>query len=686
MKHLYCCFKYLFFLFFWGCLGFCISTKTQAQSQYVDSLFNQIKSSPDSLKTRIYLELAHEYIGTDFRKSVAFAKTSLNFAQKTRQRNRQARALDLLGSIYGYQGDYVTALSYKIKALKIYDEVKDLKGEASLSNNIGVLYFRQKKYNEALLYYQKALKYAYVLKDSIMISTYLLNIGEVYYEEGDFDNALEYEQKAYQISLQLELYDNEAYTLGILGKIYFKKGNYTKASQLTKGALRIFKALEDPNGEAEYLLALARIFQKQNQIDSALYSAYDALELAKSAGLNDWAKEAYLTLAEINAQNQQMSEAYRYHQLYAQTKDSIYNESNARKMAQMQILYETEKKEKENELLRKNQTLQAKNLSAQQRISELLGLGGILVLVLAFFLYQSNLAQQKANKDLQVKNTEINQQKEEIEAQRDAIAHQRNEIELKNKNINASLNYASRIQNALLPIEEDIRKIIPEYFIFFQPRDVVSGDFYWIETDPREEKVIIAAIDCTGHGVPGAFMSMIADSILNHIVLDRGIWEVDKILTQMHLEVRKTLKQELNENRDGMDLALCMIDKKQNKLEFAGAHNPLIIVQDGKMQKVRGDKFGVGGLQLEKDRIFTKHCFDLSLPTSFYIFTDGFQDQFGGTNKKKFLPRNLANLLLEVHQLPTNIQKQLLQKTLNNWMGSNNEQIDDILVIGVKCA
>ncbi len=681
MKRKHYCLKYLFF----GCLYFCNLTKTTAQNQYADSLFNQIKSSHDSLKTEIYLELAHEYIGTDFSKSVAFAKSSLNFAQKTRQKSRQARALDLLGSIYGYQGDYVTALNYKIKALKIYDEAKDMHGEASLSNNIGVLYFRQKKYNEALLYYQKALKYAEVLQDSTMISTYLLNIGEIYYEEGDFKSALEYEQKAYQISLQLELYDNEAYTSGILGKIYFKKGDFRRALQLTKGALRIFRAIDDPNGEAEYLLAVSHIFQKQNQIDSALYYAYQALEVAQSTGLKDWTKETYATLADVYAQSQQMGEAYRYQQLYAQVKDSIYNEISARKMAQMQILYETEKKEKENELLRSNQALQAKNLAAQQRISQLLGLGGGIVLILAFFLYRSNLAQQKTNKDLKIKNAEINQQKEEIASQRDAIERQRNEIELKNKNINASLNYASRIQNALLPIQADLARLIPEYFVFFQPRDVVSGDFYWIETHPTEEKVIIAAIDCTGHGVPGAFMSMIADSILNHIVLDRETWEVDKILTQMHIEVRKTLKQELNENRDGMDLALCMIDKKGKKLEFAGAHNPLVIVQEGKMQKIKGNKFGIGGLQLEKDRIFTKHSFDISQPTSFYIFTDGFQDQFGGKQKKKFLPSKLANLLLEVHQLPTDTQKQILQETLHNWMGDDNEQIDDILVIGVKC-
>ncbi len=653
------------------------------QNSYTDSLQNRLNTAHDSLKIRIHLELAYEYVDSDFSKSVENSKQALRIAQKRGNKLAQARALDVLGAVYGYQGDYSTGLDYKIKALKIYDTVTDLRGEGNLSNNIGVLYFRQGDFNKALFYYQKALKVAKQLQDSVLISTYLLNIGEVYYEEGDYENARKYEKQSYDISLALNLYDNEAYASGILGKIYLQEKNYKRALKLTKGAVQLFRQIEDVGGEAEYTLHIAKIFQQQSQADSALYYAYNALSLARSLGAKEFAKESYLCLAQTYAQAQQMSEAYRYQQLYTQVKDSIYNENSAEKFTQMQILYDTQKKERENEILRKDQSLKNETIKAQQRITLIVGVGLGLILVLAFFLYRSNLYKQKANQTLQLKNAEINQQKEEIEAQRDAIELQRNEIEQKNRNINASINYASRIQNALLPLDRNMQAILPKHFVFFQPRDTVSGDSYWLET--KGDKVILAAIDCTGHGVPGAFMSMIADSILNHIVLDRGILEADQILTLMHLEIRKTLKQDLTENRDGMDLALCVIDKTQKTLDFAGAHNPLIIIQHGEMAKVKGDKFGIGGMQLEKQRVFQKHTFDISQPTQFYIFTDGFQDQFGGAEKRKFFPRDFERLLFEVHALEPQAQKDRLHQVIHDWMGKENEQIDDILVIGVDC-
>jgi serine phosphatase RsbU (regulator of sigma subunit) len=658
------------------------SSLVSAQNPYIDSLNNQINTAHDTLKIKIHLELAFEYADSNFGKSVENGKKAFNIAQSKSNKLEQARALDVLGAVYSHQGDYATALNYKIKALKIYDEESDLRGEGNLSNNIGVLYFRQRDFNKALFYYQKALKIANQLQDTVLISTYMLNIGEVYYEEGDYDNALTFEQKAYDMSYALHLYDNEAYASGILGKIYAKKGNTKYALQLTKGALKLFKQIEDVAGEAEYLLAVAKIFQTQNQSDSALYYAYEALEVSRSMGMKDFTKDSYLCISEIYAKNQMIPEAYSYHKLYTQLKDSIYNESSSSRLAQMQVLYETDKKEKENELLRKDQALKAETIKAQRLINWIVGIAMGLILLLAFFLYRSNLFKQKTNQTLQLKNTEINQQKEEIETQRDAIELQRSEIEQKNRNINASINYASRIQNALLPFEKTMQTILPNHFVFFQPRDIVSGDSYWLET--QGDKTLIAAIDCTGHGVPGAFMSMIADSLLNHIILDRGIWEVDEILTLMHLEIKKTLKQDLTENRDGMDLALCMIDKKRKVLEFAGAHNPLILIQNGEMKKIKGDKFGIGGLQLEKERVFKKHTFEIDIPTSFYIFSDGFQDQFGGKDRKKFFPRNFENILLEIHEMKPETQKNILKKTIADWMGRINEQVDDILVIGVN--
>lgn len=262
------------------------------------------------------------------------------------------------------------------------------------------------------------------------------------------------------------------------------------------------------------------------------------------------------------------------------------------------------------------------------------------------------------------------------------IRKQKEEIELKNHQITASLNYASRIQEAMLPQEKTIKKYLPESFILFRPRDVVSGDFYWFAV--KENKFFYTAVDCTGHGVPGAFMSMIGDSLLNQIVNDKKAREPKRILELLHRGVRVTLKQRETDNRDGMDMVFCMFDPEAKKLYFAGAKNPLLYVQDGKIHKIKGEKVAIGGLQKESHRRFINHEIDASKPTCVYMFSDGFQDQFGGDIGDKFMSGNFKNMLLEIHQKPMNEQKEILQKSLDEWMGNEYNQVDDILVIGFK--
>ncbi len=305
-------------------------------------------------------------------------------------------------------------------------------------------------------------------------------------------------------------------------------------------------------------------------------------------------------------------------------------------------------------------------------------------------------------------NEEINQQKEEIEAQRDLqivmnqeIQLQKHELEDLYADVRASITYAQRIQKAILPPLEDISNVLPESFVLFMPRDVVSGDFYWFTTVADEnangsesgEKIILVAADCTGHGVPGAFMSMIGNDLLDTIIHDKKIHEADKILNELHKGVRKALKQEDNKMRDGMDIVLVVIDKVQKTMEFAGAKNPLIYLQNGEIFQIKGDKMPIGGEQKEQDRYFTKHTISLSMneqspeqsQTTFYLFSDGFQDQFGGQENKKFMVTRFRELLLSIHQEDMAKQKETLQSTIEAWMAAGNEkQIDDILVIGVR--
>ncbi|MBX2841841.1 MAG: SpoIIE family protein phosphatase [Flammeovirgaceae bacterium] len=282
--------------------------------------------------------------------------------------------------------------------------------------------------------------------------------------------------------------------------------------------------------------------------------------------------------------------------------------------------------------------------------------------------------------DILRKNAALAQQKEEIEAQRDDIEIRTNQLAKAYKDIRASINYAQRIQKAKLPQFENLQKLIPDSFIFFKPRDLVSGDFYWFSEIGN--KIIITAVDCTGHGVPGAFMSLIGTGLLDEIVNQKKILKPELILKKMHEGVQQVLRQKETENRDGMDMSLCVIDRNLHKMEFAGAKNPLVYIQNGELHHVKGDKHPIGGLQKEDERTFNKHEIDLEQETTFYIFSDGYQDQFGGSENRKFMIKNLKELFVKIHHSPIKTQHLILEEKIQSWMGNDHKQLDDILIIG----
>ncbi len=309
---------------------------------------------------------------------------------------------------------------------------------------------------------------------------------------------------------------------------------------------------------------------------------------------------------------------------------------------------------------------------------------------------------ERKNKEILEINEELIAQKEEIETQRDTIEEKntilekthdeilnKNQlIQKKNEDIMSSINYARRIQEAMLPHKEDIIKGIPESFIFFKPRDVVSGDFYWF-ADKKGRK-IISALDCTGHGVPGALMSMTGNNLLNEIILNKGIVLPNRIFEELDKGIIDSLKQEQTSNRDGMDGALCSIYEEEDGkkiVEFVGARNPLIIVRNGEHEKIKGDKLSIGGEKtsdkLKTNKTFTTHRIEVSEPSMFYIFSDGFQDQFGGPKDSKYMTKKLHKLMANIGHLPIAEQGKIFESELNEWKGTG-DQIDDILIIGFK--
>lgn len=267
----------------------------------------------------------------------------------------------------------------------------------------------------------------------------------------------------------------------------------------------------------------------------------------------------------------------------------------------------------------------------------------------------------------------------ELNSANSKIWEQLHTIEEKNKNILDSINYAFRIQQAILPNHDEIKKAFPDSFVLYKPKDVVSGDFYWFAE--KNDKKFIAAVDCTGHGVPGAFMSMIGSALLNEIVNDKKIIFADEILNALREGVIKSMKQTgaEGENKDGMDIALFVLN--HNSAEFSGANNPLWVISNNELTEIPGDKQPIG--IHSKTGLFTRNTLSFEKNDCIYIFTDGYADQFGGTAGKKFKYKKLKELLLEIHKNPMDEQKQILEQTIETWKGSL-EQIDDILIIGIR--
>lgn len=270
----------------------------------------------------------------------------------------------------------------------------------------------------------------------------------------------------------------------------------------------------------------------------------------------------------------------------------------------------------------------------------------------------------------------------ELIEQHDLVSKKKDEIFLQKKEITDSINYAQLIQKAVLPPEDLITSLLPEHFVFFKPRDIVSGDYYWFAQ--IENKAIVVVADCTGHGVPGAFMSMLGISLLNQMVNNQQKFSAGWALDELRKQVKKSLRQTeaSSESKDGMDLALMIFDFNKNELEYAGAFNPLYIVHDNSLIEFKPDRMPIG-IHRNDNINFTSKTFLFEKGDMFYAFSDGFVDQFGGIDSRKFMTKNFKELIINIHALPVCDQHKTMEKTLNDWKG-DNEQTDDILVIGIR--
>jgi len=669
-------------------ISIALSLPLSAQISEADSLLNVAENSSDSVKIDIYLDLAVGYRSVQPEVALKYANDALKIAEGNEIYSRKAASLHILGATYTVLGDYEKAISNLLESLRNYELLGDSKGVANTSNSLGILYFNQEDYKSAKKYYSKALGLIDSSEYAMSTGVYKLNIGEVYQATGENEKALRLEEQAYEIFKQLGDENGMAYALGVQGKVYYQLGNKNKAIDLTKQALGFLIDDQDYLGAVEYLNFLVEVYIASNNLLSAEKNAQTALELSQQINSLKWKIKSFENLSKIFYRKEAYQLAYQCKDSAHHYEHQLMDKEKYRQISNLRIIYESEKKEQENKILRIDKELKQKQITQQQILNVAIGIILVILIVFAIITFRSKNQKQIANNQLKIQNEEIRHQREEIETQSERLRSintdviRKNQlIEEKNKNITDSINYAKRIQTALLPFNHRIGKQLEDFFIYYKPKDIVSGDFYWFSES--DDKVVIAVADCTGHGIPGAFMSFIGHDLLNHIINFKGIAQPSEILKQLKLSVIRILRQEQSDNRDGMDISICIWDKKKNTVQFSGANHSLIYIQNKQLHQIKGNKTTVGLDEKRNVKDFDMHEINLVGDTCFYLFSDGYVDQFGGSKDKKFMIRNFRELLSSIHMKKMDTQGIIIRETIDEWM-DGNEQVDDMLVWGFR--
>jgi serine phosphatase RsbU (regulator of sigma subunit) len=588
---------------------------------------------------------------------------------------------------FGYlnSGMLASALECFFTAADYYKKSSSNKGLAAAYTYISEAYSQQSNYNNARYYFQDAAEIFRKENDTINLASTLHNLGYTFYSMGRYDTALVLFSETSAIYHRLGLQTEYAYCLGNTGLVYSGKEEFLKAEEYLLQAIEILTRQGDERAVTQYMIEYAGILQHKGENRKAINYAASGFKNAEVNNLLEFKRDAAYRLASLYQAYGRYDSAFYYQSVYINANDSIKSVKNIQRMADLRTEYEVAKKQVEVDVLRKNKLIQ---------LIVILSLGLILLLAIGTILlyYYSLKESRRLSAALDERRILLEEQSVILKEQREELRHQKEEII-------SSITYAKYIQSSILPEEEQLESLLGEHFVLYLPKDIVSGDFYWISG--IENKVVIAAGDCTGHGVPGAFMSMLGTALLNEIVNKEYITHPGVILRHLRKEVINSLQQKGDKGgqKDGMDIAICTLDRDNMKLQYSGAINPLYLVRKAGLSpagKVRGEVSD--GYQLYEikgdimpiglsDRMeqYTLNEMDIFRGDTFYMFSDGYPDQFGGSPSKKFGYSKFRDQLLKNSSLSMSEQKSALEKVLKEWMGSEN-QIDDILVMGFRIA
>ena len=674
------------------------SLKLIAKSKNNKTLVNFYKKNIASY----YNNLGYYYFGIDNHQNAIFSfEEAIKISKTINDLSVIPTALNNIGFIFKQQGDILRALEYYHQSLKLNKTLNEKEEIALALNNIGGVYFKLEEYDKALNYYREALMIEKESGTQKGIARLYSNIGSVYTNQDMKKEAIDYFNQSLKIYKELQLKKGIATSLSKIAILEMslindlnKKSSLNHVLLKHKEAYHIYKEIEDTEGIAYSLNNISLTYKKLGDINSAYVFATRSLEIAKKIGFPETIKNAAEVLKDVAYHKRAFKQAYDLQELYYKMQDSISSLSIKEATLQKQFQYEYEKKLLADSIknVEKEKIIQAEIAAKDEKIkrqtTERYGLsGGVLVLLLfgsvIFKRYKESQKQKKI----------INTQKEIVEA--------------KTKEITDSINYAKNIQNSILPTEEEFESTLKNSFIYYQPKDIVAGDFYWMEKLPSSsfegsKTIYFAAADCTGHGVPGAMVSVVCNGALNRAIGEYNLKQPAEILNKVRELVIKTFDRSGDDSklRDGMDIALCSLKfddstlkktKTAAKLQYAGANNPLWIVRpinnlehqtlNFELIEIKADKQPIGRHFRQND--FTNHTVSLQKGDTIYIFTDGYADQFGGPKGKKMMYKPFKEFLLSVQNKNMQEQKIAVQNHFNEWKG-DLEQVDDVCIIGVR--
>jgi serine phosphatase RsbU (regulator of sigma subunit)/Tfp pilus assembly protein PilF len=611
---------------------------------------------------------------------------SLDLIKELGDKEELATGLNNVGYIYNDLGEVEKAIEYYHESLRLEEEIGNKQGIATSLNNLAFIYDKQGNTEKSLEYYYKSLAMLKELKDKHNIARSLNNIGSMIEKKGDLDQALDHYQKSLFISQEISNKHGIAISFINIGLILEKKGDFQQALEYYKKSLKIREEIDDKDGLTMSCNRLANLLLKMNNPVLAKEFALRSFSISKELGFPQNIEISAQMLSQIYEREKNGMLALEMHKLSIQMRDSINNQNTQQATVLQQAKYDYEKQKTIDDA--KHQTLlnEQEDQKERQKIITY-SIVGILFLVVLFLIFVFNR--------LQI----TRKQKKQIELQNSELEIQKKIVEEKNEEITDSIHYAKRIQAAILPSEKAVKESLPDSFIFYKPKDIVAGDFYWLEK--KNGKILFAACDCTGHGVPGAMVSVVCVNGLNRSVREHGLTDPAQILDKTREIVIQEFEKSEDEVKDGMDVSLCVLD--ENKLHWAGANNPLWIIRpkrhcgpdpqsheqilgqaqndEYKILEYKPDKQPIGKYAEEKP--FTTRTIDLQKGDSIYIFTDGYHDQFGGDKGKKFKAAKLKELLLSIQDKGLLEQKQIIENMFDKWRG-NLEQVDDVCVIGVR--